>query len=87
MVVLNKLLYKPKQIEGILKAYFYMSGDNISVNYKINKVLDNYVEHIINQDIDTDKEELSLKENDKKEATTNEKLLDMLTEVIKKIKF
>ncbi|GAB6009230.1 pentapeptide repeat-containing protein [Dysgonomonas reticulitermitis] len=86
MVILNKLLYKPKQIEGILKAYYYVSGDNKSVNDKINKVLDNYVEHIINQDIDTEREESSMKESDKKEAGTNEKLLDMLTEVIKKIK-
>lgn len=83
MVALQKFLYKPKQIEGILNAYTYISP---GADPRVDKVLDSYVDHIINQDIDTAREESSMKESDKKEAGTNEKLLDMLTEIIKKIK-
>ncbi len=84
-VILQKVLYKPKQIEGILKAYFYMSGNNELVNNKIHKVLDDYVDHIINHDIDTNKEESLLKESDSKEANTNEKMLEIIAEITKKI--
>lgn len=85
-VILKKLLYKPKQIKGILEAYIYISGNNETSNIQINKVLDDYVCHIINHDIDTDKEESRLKETDKKDASTNEQLITMIAEIIKKIK-
>lgn len=85
-VILKKLLYKPKQIKGVLEAYIYISGNNEASNIRINKVLDDYVCHIINHDIDTDKEESRLKETDKKDASTNEQLLNVITEVIKKVK-
>ncbi|MFG5859423.1 pentapeptide repeat-containing protein [Dysgonomonas sp. Shenzhen-Wh21] len=85
-VILKKLLYKPNQIKGILEAYIYISGNNETSNIQINKVLDDYVCHIINHDIDTDKEESRLKETDKKDASTNEQLLNIITEVIKKVK-
>ncbi|NDV96455.1 hypothetical protein D0T84_16260 [Dysgonomonas sp. 521] len=86
MVILQKLLYKPMQIKGVLEAYFYMSGNNETTNKQINKVLDDYVSHIINHDVNTDKEETTMKNTDGKEKGLNEKVIDSVTNFIKELK-
>lgn len=86
LISLRKFLYKTMQIKGILEAYVYIADNEIELKTKINKILDDFVNHIIDQDIDLDKEEEKIINTDKKETIVYKEAMNAIIDIAKSIK-